>query len=177
MRMLFQQNMKRYKSQSMVLNFLTFCLAMDSLIDRLIYTYFCFRHRILAHRCIYPQISQRYRLPSNLATEQLVETGFKELAVELEFLESKLAMGAVSGSSSPSPSLNYLCGGEPTIADFFVATILMQTEWVSFDLRLWPNMQSWFEKVQTQKYWHEIHEVHYDFIKQLKKMEDDGSPC
>ncbi|KAJ8042329.1 Glutathione S-transferase theta-1 [Holothuria leucospilota] len=123
-------------------------------------------HRVLGYRCVYPQISQKYRLPSNLASDQLVETGFKELAFLLEYLENKLLATGTSTSSV------YLCDKELTVVDFFVATILMQAEWISFDLRLWPKLKSWLGSMKSQNGWDQVHKVHREFVQELKVLNE-----
>lgn len=62
----------------------------------------------------------------------------------------------------------YLCGQRITIADMFVATVLVQLEWTTFNFKLWPKVASWLQRVKRVDFWEKVHEEHVGFVKELK---------
>jgi len=88
----------------------------------------------------------------------MVEKGAEQLTKQLEVLENFYLR------KNP-----FLCGKERTIADTYVATILCQSEWLDFDLGLWPKVAAWYKQITTQEHWNTVHEKHEEFLYQLKK--------
>ena len=63
----------------------------------------------------------------------------------------------------------YNLGNFPTIADYYVATILMQLEWISFDFSLWPKITQWLDVLKRMQEWADIHEKHRELVEVLTK--------
>eukprot|EP00112_Aurelia_sp_Birch-Aquarium-sp1_P012382 Seg2604.4 transcript_id=Seg2604.4/GoldUCD/mRNA.D3Y31 product="Glutathione S-transferase 1 isoform D" protein_id=Seg2604.4/GoldUCD/D3Y31 len=114
-------------------------------------------HRVVGYRIVYPQFFEKYHLP-NEANDALIDKGMHELTTDLETLEHHVLPGS-----------KYLCGEEMTIADLYVATILVQLEWIDFDFSLWPKIINWMQQIKEIPQWAEVHEKHYGFVKELKK--------
>ena len=60
-----------------------------------------------------------------------------------------------------------------TVADFYVATILIQTEWVGFNFKLWPKVASWLKLVRSQGHWSTVHTAHRTFVQELERTQYD----
>ena len=88
----------------------------------------------------------------------MIEKGAEELSKHLETLEHFYLQ------KKP-----YLCGKELTIADTYAATVLCQSEWLEYDLALWPRVVAWFNKVKSQENWNKVHEKHEEFLHRLRK--------
>lgn len=122
---------------------------------------------VLGYKYVYPQLLERYHLPNEAATEELVDKGLSEASELLEALENYYL------GDNP-----FLCGSELTVADSYVATILCQAEWVDFDFKLWPRLWEWLPRVKGQEHWREVHSTHDEFLQKLKKdhsIESDSS--
>lgn len=111
----------------------------------------------MGYRIIYPQFFEKYHLP-NEANDALVEKGTEELTKVLETLEHH----ALATSK-------FLCGEKLTIADLYIGTILVQLEWIDFDLKLWPRVIGWLQSVKKSNFWDVVHEKHNGFVRELKK--------
>eukprot|EP00794_Sanderia_malayensis_P015216 gene15216-16787_t len=112
-------------------------------------------HRVVGYRIVYPQFFEKYHLP-NEANDALIDKGMHELTKLLETLENHLLT-----------SSDYLCGNNITVADLYVATILVQLEWTEFDMTLWPRIQHWLEGIKQTEHWDIVHEKHNGFLQQL----------
>ena len=112
-------------------------------------------HRVVGYRIVYPQFFEKYRLPEE-ANEALIEKGTQELITFLENIESH--------SLAATP---YLGSNHVTVGDIYAATVLIQLEWIDFDISLWPNLQSWLAKIKDIQHWNTVHEKHNGFLRQL----------
>ena len=61
-----------------------------------------------------------------------------------------------------------ILGDNPTVADCYLATMLVQLQWVQFDFSLWRKIRTWLETMKEVKGWNEVHEKHYGFVKKLE---------
>ncbi|WAR12322.1 GSTT3-like protein, partial [Mya arenaria] len=116
------------------------------------------------HRCVgfnytYPQFLDKYSLPDARANEALVEQGLKQLGRHLELLEKKYLESAVqlvvgkyrknARQCSSEGNKPFLTGNRPTIADTYVATVLVQVEWSGTHLAMWPHVEKWLGRVKN----------------------------
>ena len=118
---------------------------------------FTYYFRIVGYRCAYPQVFEEFQLQPEPANEALIETGIKQLSKHLERLEKRYLASA-----------KFLCGDSLTFADSVVATVILQSEWLGFSLRLWPRVVDWLERVSRQECWDEVHKNHVAFISELR---------
>ncbi len=114
-------------------------------------------HRVVGYRIVYPQFFEKYHLPND-ANDALIDKGTHELTKLLETLENHLLA-----------SSDFLCGKDMTVADLYVATILVQLEWTEFDMSLWPRVCHWLASVKSTEHWDTVHEKHCGFVKELHK--------
>ena len=118
-------------------------------------------HTTVGFRVVYPNFIEAYQ-PGEEATEALIDKGTLELTKELEFMENCLL-----GNSQ------YIAGGDdPSIADYFAATVLCQLDWVSFEFTLWHKLSCWLERVKNSRDWDFVHEKHYGFVAKLQSSHD-----
>ena len=61
-------------------------------------------------------------------------------------------------------------GTTPTIADYYVTTLLLQLEWLNFEFQLWPKLLKWMNTFKELELWKKVHEKHDGFVKELKKQ-------
>jgi len=51
----------------------------------------------------------------------------------------------------------YLCGDEPTIADFMGASYVTLADWIGYDLSPYPNVTRWLAAVRARPSWEAVH--------------------
>ena len=107
---------------------------------------------------MYPHFLEKYQLHTADDTETMIEKAAAALTKCLETLENFYL------KKNP-----FLCGEELTVADTYVATVLCQGEWVALELKMWPRVAIWLEKVKEQEKWQLVHEQHETFLHQLTK--------
>ena len=112
---------------------------------------------MVGYRYTYPQFLERFRLSSAQADEVLVESGIRQISRHLEVLETRYLN-----------KHSFLCGNEITIADTFVATVLVQVEWTSFNIKIWPKVNEWLRKVKGQLFWDKVHSAHENFRQEIQ---------
>ena len=78
-------------------------------------------HRCAGYCVAYPSCVDVYRLSTDAATEELVESGMRKLAKHTEHIEAEHLQ------NKP-----YLTGSRATVADSFIATVLLQAQWNGF---------------------------------------------
>ena len=61
-------------------------------------------------------------------------------------------------------------GATVTVADYYVATLILQLEWLDFDFSLWPKLTSWLNTFKDLELWKKVHEKHDGFVAELKKQ-------
>ncbi|XP_060601873.1 glutathione S-transferase theta-3-like [Ruditapes philippinarum] len=115
-------------------------------------------HRAVGHTYIYPQFLEQYALPSESANEVLVEFGLKLLSRQLEILEKKYLEKS-----------QFLTGNRITVADSFVATILLQAEWSGTKFKMWPHVEKWLSRVKNQVHWDTVHMSHSMYLRELER--------
>ena len=59
--------------------------------------------------------------------------------------------------------------GSQTPADLYVACIIVVLELVSFDFKMWPNVQQWLKCVKMLDYWDEVHKFHDDIVEKIRE--------
>lgn len=61
----------------------------------------------------------------------------------------------------------YLTGVKVTIADSYVATILLQLEWTKFNFKMWPKVDAWLRRIKQQEFWQDVHATHLTFLREI----------
>ncbi|XP_077993314.1 glutathione S-transferase theta-1-like [Glandiceps talaboti] len=115
-------------------------------------------HRVIGYQVVYPQFFDKYRLLSQSATDAMIEAGTQQLIQYLDILENKYLT-----------KHKYMCGSTVTVADYYVATILMLLDWMHFSLRIWPRLSDWLGKITKEGHWKDVHAAHNDFLQEINK--------
>ena len=91
----------------------------------------------------------------------MIQQATRKVVDELEAMGKKYF-------SSGAP---YICGDKLTIADIYVATVLVQLEWLEvIDMKLWPKLNRWLKEVRKHRHWETVHEKHKEFVDSLKNV-------
>jgi len=105
---------------------------------------------------VYPQIYEQFALEGK-ANDDLIESGIIKICQDLDKLEK-----------SYLSSSDWLLGPQ-TSADLYVACIIVVLELVSFDFKMWPNVQQWLKCVKMLDYWDEVHKFHNDIVEKIRE--------
>ena len=54
------------------------------------------------------------------------------------------------------------------MADSYVATVLIQAEWVGFSFRMWPRVATWLKRVRSQENWAQVHASHRELVTEIE---------
>lgn len=120
------------------------------------HNYHCASFSIIGNQLVYPQF-----LGGTELTESSVGAATRKVVDILELTEKKYF-----GCGS-----KYLCGDKLTVADVYVATILLQLEWIeNVDMKLWPMLNRWLKEVRKQEQWDTVHAKHREFVEALKNV-------
>lgn len=118
-----------------------------------------FSFRAVGHNYTYPQFLEQYALPSDKANEIIVESGLKLMSRQLEILEKRYLEKS-----------QFLTGNRITVADSYVATILLQAEWCHTKFTMWPHVEKWLSRVKNQVHWDTVHLSHTMYLKELERL-------
>lgn len=124
-----------------------------------IYGLIFFSFRAVGHNYTYPQFLEQYALPSDKANEIIVESGLKLMSRQLEILEKRYLEKS-----------QFLTGNRITVADSYVATILLQAEWCHTKFTMWPHVEKWLSRVKNQVHWDTVHLSHTMYLKELERL-------
>lgn len=120
--------------------------------------FFSIFYRVVGYSYAYPSSLDKYRLPDESANEILIDQGMCQLAKHLERLEKNYLT-----------SKDYLTGDSHTVADMYVATVLVTAEWTGLDLRLWPKVAEWLQREKQEPYWTQVHKAHDHLVKEVNQ--------
>ncbi|XP_046381062.2 glutathione S-transferase theta-1-like isoform X1 [Haliotis rufescens] len=115
-------------------------------------------HRVVGYGYVYPQFLEKYALSGEEANEVLVEKGLHYITRHLEVLENRYLA-----------KHKYLTGDRHTVADVFVATVLLQLQWPNFQFRIWPKVDTWLSRVKQVEFWDIVHVSHREFLQELER--------
>ena len=101
---------------------------------------------------------EKYALNSESANECLVESGLKLLSRHLEIMEKKYL-----------DKNRFLAGNRITVADTYIACILVQVEWTGTKFKMWPKVEAWLSRVKNQENWDTVHLSHNVYLRELER--------
>ena len=87
-----------------------------------------------------------------------MESGLKLLSRHLEILEKKYL-----------EKTRFLAGNRITVADTFIACILVQVEWTGTKFKMWPKVEAWLSRVKNQEHWDTVHLSHNVYLRELER--------
>jgi glutathione S-transferase len=115
-------------------------------------------YKDLGYGLVYPQLFPHHRRP----TEELQKG-------TLEWAQAKTGKWlSVLDKSILGETKSFLCGGAPTIADYFGASIFSLTELIHADVSAYPNICRWYGNVKALKSWPEVNEAFDGYAASLK---------
>lgn len=115
-------------------------------------------HRIVGYTYIYPDFLDHYCLQTKESNECLIEHGLCQVTKILEVIENRYLMNN-----------KYLTGPKVTIADSCVAIVLTLLEWSNFNLKMWPKLESWLNRIKQQPFWDDVHVSHNVHVKEIQR--------
>ncbi|XP_067933376.1 uncharacterized protein [Watersipora subatra] len=110
-------------------------------------------HRVAGYMFAYPQFLTKYRLDTDAANECLVECGIQRLTALLSKIENVYLART-----------QFVCGPQLTVADSFMVTTLLQSQWGGFNFSIWPKVKAWVLEVMNQPHWDTVHNAHKEFL-------------
>jgi len=115
-------------------------------------------YKDLGYGLVYPQLFPHHRRPSDELQRGTLEWAQGRTRKWLQVLDTWML-----GDSKP-----FLCGGNPTIADYFGASIVSLLELVHADLSAYANVSRWYRNVKALRSWAGVNEVFDGFATSLR---------
>ena len=121
-------------------------------------------YRDLGYQLVYPQLFPHHRRPTEETQRVTLEWGRDKSHKWLKVLDSwHLGDGR-----------KFLCGNQPTIADYFVGPMISITELIHADISGYANVSRWYGNVKALASWPKVNEVFDGFVASLKDQEFVG---
>ena len=107
---------------------------------------------------IYPQLFPHHKRRSDEAQTGALEFGKQKACEWLKILDESLI----------GPQKAFLCGDQPTVADYFGAEVIALGDIVRCDLSAYPNILRWVGNMRALKGWPEVHQGLDGFVAAMK---------
>ncbi len=118
-------------------------------------------YREYGYHLVYPQIFPHHKRPDEQSQKVTLEWGKERASAALSVLNDDLL------GEQP-----YLCGAEPTIADYWGVGLVTAGEHIKVDFSKYPNVKRWIERMKGKSdAWKKTHEVHEGFRASLAAQE------
>src|SRR5262249_46245701 len=96
---------------------------------------------------VYGQVFPQYRYTDPAVQAAVLARNEEQAAASLAILDQHwLGTG------------DYLCGATVTLADYLGASYVTLGEWVDYDLRPYPAVRRWVERMKVRPSWRETHD-------------------
>jgi glutathione S-transferase len=110
-------------------------------------------YREYGYHLVYPQIFDHHKRPDETSQKVTLEWGKERAAQSLQVLNDHIL------GDNP-----YVCGSEPTIADYFGVGLITAGEHIKVDFGKYPKVQAWIERMKGKSdAWAKTHDVHEGF--------------
>jgi glutathione S-transferase len=96
-------------------------------------------YRDLGYGVVYPQILPDHAFANPLTQGDVLRRGAERSAARLAVLDGHWLRRA-----------DFLCGSEPTIADYLGSCYVAIAEWVGFDITIYGNVQRWISGMKAR---------------------------
>jgi glutathione S-transferase len=116
-------------------------------------------NRDLAYGTVYVQVFPHHKRPSDEAQRATIAWGQERAKRWLGILDQHLL-----GSDKP-----YLCGAQLTIADYYGASFVHLAEVVGSDLKDYPNVRRWLDRMKSRPTWEKVYAAINGFAQQLPR--------
>ena len=117
--------------------------------------------RDLAYGTVYPQIFPSHKRRSDEAQREQLQWGQERAKGWLKVLDQHML-----GTGKP-----YLCGDAMTIADYFASSFVALAELVGSDLREYPHVRAWLDRMKALKHWPAVNGTIDGYAATLKGQE------
>lgn len=118
-------------------------------------------YRDYGYGLVYSQILPQHRRRSEEAQAAVVEWGQTRARKWLAVLNDHMI----------GPDKPYLCGDEPTIADYFGSAIASLGEGIGCDFANYPNIRRWLDNMKGLKSWSSVNQAFNGFAASTKGNE------
>lgn len=115
-------------------------------------------YRDFGYNYVYPQVLPDYRFENPATQADVLARGEARGARWLSILDTYWLSGA-----------GFLCGDEPTIADFLGASYVTLADWVGYDLSAYPNVTRWLRAIRARPSWDQVHGPWNALVAQLRQ--------
>jgi glutathione S-transferase len=115
-------------------------------------------YRDWGYGLVYPQLFPHLKRPDPAVQAATLEWGREKSKAWLQVLNDRLI----------GPDKTYLCGSEPTIADYFGAALVGIGDLIHCDLSAYPNVQRWVRAMRARPSYGEVCKVFNDFCASTK---------
>jgi len=122
-------------------------------------------YRDLGYGLIYPQVIETYRKGDDQAQRAHLAWSRDKAKHWLEILDRHHI----------GPTNNFVCGNEPTLADFMGACYVTLGDVIRLDYSAYPNVARWLTNVKALPYWAKTNEPFYThFVAPFKDAPFEG---
>jgi glutathione S-transferase len=109
---------------------------------------------------VYPQLFPHLKRPDPAVQAATLEWGRDKSKAWLQVLNDNLI----------GPSKTYLCGAEPTIADYFGAALVGIGDLIHCDFAAYPNVRRWLAAMRERPSYAAVSKVFIDFCASTKEQ-------
>jgi len=115
-------------------------------------------YRDFGYGVAYPQMFPHHRRPSDVLQDGTLAWGQTKTRAWLTVLDKNML----------GPSQQFLCGDQPTIADYFGAPILTLGDLMRADYAEYPNVRRWLANMRALPTWNKVNEAFYGYAQAVK---------
>ena len=121
-------------------------------------------YRDLGYGFIYPQVieSHRYAHPE-VQSAALAHAG-RNAKKWLKILDENII----------GPQHSFVCGDQPTLADYLGACMITLGEVIHLDYSAYPNVERWLGNVKSLPYWSGVHQGFLQFVAMCEGAQFEG---
>lgn len=113
-------------------------------------------YREVGYNLAYPQVYPHHKRATDEINQGVIKWGQEKAHAALQILNDHILTD------------DYVCGKEMTIADIFGAQLTSVTELLGEDLKKYPKVKAWLDRMKARPNWKSINAVHDDFAASLK---------
>jgi glutathione S-transferase len=117
-------------------------------------------YRDFGYNLIYPQVLPDYRFDNPATQADVLARAAQRAAKWLRILDTCYLAEA-----------GYLCGDEPTIADYLGACYVTLGDWIGYDLSPYPNVSRWLKAMRARPSWDATHGAFDALVAQMRQPE------
>lgn len=115
-------------------------------------------YREYGYHLVYPQVYPNHKRPTDDVQNGTLEWGKERAQSALQVLNDHII-----GDNK------YLCGNEPTVADYLASCMVTAGDLINADLSKYPNVARWVASMRALPNWAKVNEVHNGFAASLKE--------